>query len=180
LTATEDGRRARGVARRRQLVDAALVVIARDGIAGLTHRAVATQAGVSLALAGYHFAGIDDLAATALTQATDDLRDALSADGDHSVRRLARLLADEREHNRERLIAGYELYLLAIRRPHLRPQALSWLDVMADAFAPDLHGASRQALQATVDGICLHTLLSEHAPDADEVEAMLERAWPRG
>jgi TetR/AcrR family transcriptional regulator, regulator of biofilm formation and stress response len=179
LSTTEDGRRARGAARRRQLADAALIVIARDGIAGLTHRAVATQAGVSLALASYHFAGIDDLAATALTQASEDLRSALSADGDHSARRLARVLADEREHNRERLLAGYELALLAVRRPELRPQALAWLDAMADAFAPDLHGPARQALQATVEGVCLHTLLSDRAPEPDEIEAVLARAWPR-
>jgi TetR/AcrR family transcriptional regulator, regulator of biofilm formation and stress response len=174
-----DGRRARGAARRRQLVDAALAVLERDGIAGLTHRAVAEHAGVPLASASYHFAGIDDLIVTALLLATDDLAAALRADSaDRSLARLARMLADELHTHRDLLIAEYELYLLAARRPHLRPAALAWLDVIADAFAPDLSRIERQAFQATIEGICLHALLTHAEADAANIEATLQAAWP--
>jgi TetR/AcrR family transcriptional regulator, regulator of biofilm formation and stress response len=179
MEARIDGRRARGAARRRQLVDAALAVLERDGIAGLTHRAVADQAGVPLASASYHFAGIDDLIVTALLRATDDLAATLRADpADRSLARLAQLLADELHTRRDLLIAEYELYLLAARRPHLRPAALGWLELVADAFAPELEGIERQAFQATIEGICLHALLTDAQPDAADIEATLQVAWP--
>jgi TetR/AcrR family transcriptional regulator, regulator of biofilm formation and stress response len=178
-SAKVDGRRARGEARRRRLVDAALAVVARDGVAGLTHRAVAEEAGVPLASASYHFDGIDDLIVTALTRATDDLAATLGADPeDRSLGRLARLLMDDVHANRALLLAEYELYLLAVRRPQLRPAALAWLDVIADAFAPDLEGVDRRAFLATVEGVCLHALLADEVPDPDVIEAILRAAWP--
>lgn len=175
-----DGRKARGEARRRQLIDATLEVIARDGLAGLTHRAVAQQAGVPLASASYHFAGIDELAATALDQVTEEMAAALRTEDEPSLARLAQVLADEVEHRAGLWTAGYELYLLAIRRPHLRERAVAWLDVIADTFAPDLAGPYRQAFQATVEGVSLHALLRDEPYRASEIETMLTLSWPRG
>jgi DNA-binding transcriptional regulator YbjK len=54
-------RRQRGERRRREILEAALRVIGRDGVAGLTHRAVADEAGVSLAATTYYFASKADL-----------------------------------------------------------------------------------------------------------------------
>jgi len=175
-----DGRRARGAARRRQLVEATLAVIERDGVAGLSHRAVADEAGVSLASASYHFDGLDDLVTTALVHATDELVAALLEDPDRSLARLARLLAAEATEHRGRLVAGYELYLMALRQPLLRPQALTWLDVVSDAFAPELHGAERRAFQAVVEGICLHALMQDPPWRPDEIETMLRVVCRRG
>lgn len=177
---TTDGRKARGEARRRQLIDATLEVIARDGLAGLTHRAVAEQAGVPLASASYHFAGLEELAATAFDQVTDEIVQSLHADAEPTLATLARALADEVEHRRGLWTAGYELYLLAIRRPELRERSLRWLEVVADTFAPDLTGPHRQAFQATVEGISLHTLLREQPYSASEIETLLALSWPRG
>ncbi len=174
-----DGRKARGEARRRQLVQATLEVIERDGLAGLTHRAVAEQAGVPLASASYHFSGIDELAMHALDQVTDEMAEALQTEGDDSLTRLAELLAEEVEHRRGVWIASYELYLLAMRRPPLRARALAWLDVITDTFAPDLTGPHRQAFQASVEGVCLHTLLREEPYSASEIETLLALSWPR-
>ena len=56
-----DGRLARGAARRELLLDAAARVVSERGSAALTHRAVAAEAGVSLASVTYHFASVADL-----------------------------------------------------------------------------------------------------------------------
>ncbi len=174
-----DGRRARGEARRAQLIHAALAVIERDGLAGLTHRAVAEEAGVPLASAGYHFSGIDDLAMTAIAQATDDLVETLRAQpSDTSLTHLAQLLADEAENRPGLFIVGYELYLLAVRRPELVPEATAWLDTLADHFAPSLGGHERKALQATIEGVCIHALLHPERRAPDAIEATLRAAWP--
>lgn len=56
-----DGRRRRGEASRRALLDAATAVIAVDGVAALTYRSVAEAAAVPLARVAYHFPTVDDL-----------------------------------------------------------------------------------------------------------------------
>lgn len=174
-----DRRRVKGEARRRQLVDAALGVIERDGVAGLTHRAVAEQAGVSLASTSYHFRGIDDLLMITLARATEDLVDVLRAEaGDASLAGLARYLADETAARRDLYIAAYELYLLAARRPEFAAATVAWLDALADHFAPSLEGPQRRAFQATVDGICIHLIVRPEGRDAESIEATLRAAWP--
>lgn len=65
---TPDGRRERGAASRRRILDAAATLITRDGVRGLTHRAVAEEAGVPLARVGYHFSTVDDLMVAATSR----------------------------------------------------------------------------------------------------------------
>lgn len=62
-----DGRRRRGDASRRAILDGATACIGRDGVAALTHRSVAAEAGVPLARVSYHFPTIDDLLLAAAT-----------------------------------------------------------------------------------------------------------------
>ncbi len=57
VTATE----ARGAETRRRIVEAAWNVIAERGLAGLTTRRVAAEAGISHGMCHYHFANKDDL-----------------------------------------------------------------------------------------------------------------------
>lgn len=179
MTGKPDGRRARGEARRRQLVDAALVVLGRDGLSALTHRAVAEEAGVPLASASYHFTGIDELIATAMQRVTDDLVAALAAaPAEGGIAQLARQLADEANHNRQLLLAEYEVYLYAARRPQLRETALAWLDVLCDTYGPELDEPARRALKATIEGVFLHAVLTDERADAATIEHTLRLAWP--
>lgn len=88
MTAT-DGRRVRGDASRRAILDAATEVIAAQGPAALTHRAVARAAGVPLARVAYHFDKVDDLLVAAAHQylADFDRRLRSAAEGAASNRR---------------------------------------------------------------------------------------------
>lgn len=89
--AEADGRRRRGVASRRAILDAASRLIAEDGVGALTHRAVARTAGIPLARVTYHFPKVDDLmvaAARQYLQAFDDHLHATAADavvGERSI-----------------------------------------------------------------------------------------------
>ena len=49
------------MARKNAIIDAALEVVGRVGIAGLSLRVVAAQAGIPLSAVGYYFEGKDDL-----------------------------------------------------------------------------------------------------------------------
>lgn len=62
-----DGRRRRGDASRRSILEAASRVIVAEGVDRLTYRAVATEAGVPLARVSYHFATVEDLLVAAAT-----------------------------------------------------------------------------------------------------------------
>ncbi|MFI9105077.1 TetR/AcrR family transcriptional regulator [Streptomyces fildesensis] len=57
--------------RRRRIIDAAIRVVGERGIAGLSHRSVAAEAGVPLGSTTYHFATLDDLLVAALRQANE-------------------------------------------------------------------------------------------------------------
>lgn len=174
---TEDGRVARGAARRRALIDATLTVMERGGVAAVTHRAVAGEAGVAAASVRYHFGTIDDLLIAALSTATEEWAALLRGHGpDTHLAAVAAFLVDGSVHHRERAVAEFELYLLAVRRPVLRPAALAWLEVAIGPLHDRLDEIGRRALSAAIDGVCLHGLLDDHPPDAATVEAVLRRA----
>lgn len=67
-------RRARGEATRRRILQATLNVIAREGIRGVTHRAVAAEAGVQLSLTTYYFSDIEQLLKEAFAQFCERMR----------------------------------------------------------------------------------------------------------
>ncbi|EHN10749.1 Transcriptional regulator TetR family [Patulibacter medicamentivorans] len=174
-----DGRRRRGLERRRQLLDAALVVLERDGAGGLTHRRIAAEAGVPLASASYHFDGIDDLIVSTMLHANEQLRvaaDAAAEGGQLDVDVLAGMLVDDLVAHRDLIVAEYELYLLAARRPALRAAATAWLETIVAPLIPDADPVQRQLVFAVADGLCLQTLMSDEPPRVDEFAAVLRRA----
>jgi DNA-binding transcriptional regulator YbjK len=182
VTAT-DGRRLRGRERRRQLTAAALVVLERDGLSGLTHRAVAAEAGVAPASATYHFDGIDDLVLCVILEATEDFLASLRTHSDRAgpadgagLAGYAAALADELARHRGRVIAGYELYLLAARRPALRAAATAWMRAGTEPLLAGVDPVRRRVFLAAVDSMCLQALLADGPPAAAEVEALLRHA----
>ncbi|MFE2293677.1 TetR/AcrR family transcriptional regulator [Streptomyces sp. NPDC059452] len=63
--------------RRTRIIDAALRVIAADGIAGLSHRTVAAEADVPLGSTTYHFGSLDELLTAALRRSNENFARAL-------------------------------------------------------------------------------------------------------
>jgi len=61
------GTRKRGEQTRQKILDASLQVIAREGVRGTTHRAIAKQAGVQLSLTTYYFKDLNELISLAFT-----------------------------------------------------------------------------------------------------------------
>ena len=173
-----DGRRARGGRRRTLLIESVLRVVARDGVAGVSHRSVAAEAGVSKSAVSYHFATLDDLLTAALTSHTEQLVAAMPlvpAGGD------LRWFADELVRlfleNRDRVIAGYELYLLAARRPGLRAGVQPWLDLLTGLARHHTGDAARvQTCVAAIDGYFVQHLARGGTPDPDELERLLRTA----
>ncbi|WP_191832223.1 TetR/AcrR family transcriptional regulator [Pseudomonas fluorescens] len=94
--------------RRQDILDAAMRIVVREGVRGVRHRAVATEAGVPLSATTYYFKDIEDLLTDTFAQYversaaymaklwehTEVLLRQLLAQGDHSPQCRARL-ADE-------------------------------------------------------------------------------------
>jgi DNA-binding transcriptional regulator YbjK len=171
-----DLRRARGEASRQALLDATLRILERSGPQGVTHRAVAREAGISAQAVGYHFGSIDEVFVSAIQAATGHWPELMrQANTGSTARDLATVLIGEAESSRARLIAEVELYLHAARRPALRAAATAWTDAVAELFG-DLDEVAHRGLIAAMDGLCLQLLIAEEPLSIDVVTAIVERA----
>ncbi|MFI6813407.1 TetR/AcrR family transcriptional regulator [Nonomuraea sp. NPDC050328] len=175
-----DGRKARGHRRRAEIIDATLAIVMRDGAAGVTHRTVAKQAGITTSLSTYYFATLDDLLVAALSSVADAytarIHQIVAGPGD-KLRGLAELIAESGGPGRARALAERELSTLAARRPALAPVARRWRENVAELAATltdDLEAIA--ALVAASDGLCTAILIDNAPADSDYVHRILARA----
>ncbi|MGI5140888.1 MULTISPECIES: TetR/AcrR family transcriptional regulator [unclassified Streptomyces] len=151
--------------RRQRIIDAAIRVVARNGIAGLSHRSVAAEADVPLGSTTYHFKTLDELMVAALRQTNEGFAKVLATsgleDGEGDLAAdLARALGEWLGGDRTGVELEYELYLAALRRPALRPVAAEWTEETAERLARRTDPVTARALLALMDGICLQVLLT--------------------
>lgn len=172
--------------RRQRIIDAAIRVVGRDGIAGLSHRTVAAEADVPLGSTTYHFASLDELLVAALRQANEGFAAAVRdsgvlADADRDpAGELARLMGEWLGRERSGVELEYELYLAALRRPALRPVAAEWTDGVTEVLARRSDPVTARALVALMDGICLQVLLTDAPYDEEYAREMLTRILSAG
>lgn len=180
---TVDGRKLRGRQRRAQIIEATLTIVHRDGAAGVTHRTVAKEAGITTSLTLYYFATLDDLLVAALTSVTDAytqrIRELIDT-ADDPLDGLARLIAESAGPGRERALAERELSTLAARRTALRPAAWSWRDSVAElARTQSGDPDAVEAFVALCDGLCAAILLGDQGADPEHIRALLNGALRR-
>ncbi|MFH8341194.1 TetR/AcrR family transcriptional regulator [Streptomyces sp. AM6-12] len=165
--------------RRQRIIDAALRVAGRDGLAGLSHRTVAAEADVPLGSTTYHFATLDDLLVAALCQSNEGFAAVLDGSGvldDADLAAgLARALGDWLNGDRPGVELEYELYLAALRRPALRPVAAQWTEETAARLSARVDAVTARALLALMDGICLQVLLTGGSYDEGGAREALRR-----
>jgi DNA-binding transcriptional regulator YbjK len=154
-TGESDGRRRRGNRRRRALLDATLQVIGRDGLAAVTQRAVAAEAGLPPSALYYYFPTLDDLVTAALVDVNDRCLAELRTlpDGDDALHALAVVTVDGSRRRRTELLAELELWVLAARRDTLRGELDRWnagLRAAAAKLTDD--PAAIEAVVAAVNG----------------------------
>ncbi|MGK2939282.1 MAG: TetR/AcrR family transcriptional regulator [Solirubrobacteraceae bacterium] len=175
-------RNARGEARRRAVLAAALRVVGTKGIGAVTHRAVATEAGITPGLTTYYFPTVDALLEATLGSYVEEEMERVGAaievlsetgaDADRGavLGAVFQALAVEPEQQ----LAQFDLYLESVRRPGLRTVARACLNGYAELarLALDRLGSDRaeegsRALLALLDGIAMHQVV---APDETYIE----------
>lgn len=113
------------------ILEATLRVIAREGVGAATARAVAAEAGVSPGTVSHHFASVDELLVAALRHGSGRIvaelerlaLDLPDGDAEACARAFAGVLSESIRSHPEHHVACFEMRLLAIRRPRLRPVA---------------------------------------------------------
>ena len=165
--------------RRERIVEACLDVIADVGVAGTTHRRVASAADVPLGSMTYHFDGMDDLLRAAFSLFADRvaarmehrLRDAATAEEAHAAV-VAAVLHDVVGTHGD-LVLTHELYTLAARRPEYRTITRTWMARSRAALEQHVDPATARMLDALVEGLTIHRALDPDPPgEAFVVEAV--------
>jgi TetR/AcrR family transcriptional regulator, regulator of biofilm formation and stress response len=192
--ATAPARSEQGAERRAAILAATVRLLVREGLAAVTHRAVAREAGVPLAATTYYFDSKDELIGEALailvadeiarvSERAAELGDDISSPS-RSAAAVAEVLFPDAEAAGG-LLAKFEVYLEAARRPGLRATAAHW----QREFTKLSEGALRLAgaadperlapiLIAAVDGMLVHRLSEgiDHL-EVEHLQAQLEQLF---
>ena len=152
--------------RRDRIIDACLDVVAREGVAGTSHRRVAAAAGVPLGSMTYHFAGMDELLTEAFTRFADRAADAFddavgaAADTAGALAAVVGLIDASRTDARHDAVLTYELYTLAARDRRYRAITERWMRRSRAALERHLDPRTARILDALVEGLVLHRVLA--------------------
>jgi DNA-binding transcriptional regulator YbjK len=182
--------------RRQEILDAAMRIVVRDGVRGVRHRAVATEAGVPLSATTYYFKDIEDLLTDTFAQyversaafmaklwaSTEELLRSIMARSDGSLASRSQL-ADEIA----RMTAEYVHRQLVTRREHLMAEQAFRQEAL---LSPRLAELVRSHQQILLQGTCqLLEVLGSREPQQDakvltaiigrmEYQGLLDNAQP--
>ncbi|SMD24332.1 transcriptional regulator, TetR family [Kibdelosporangium aridum] len=101
-------------------MDAAIVTLAREGMRGLTHRAVDRAAGVAEGSTSYYFRTREALLAGVLDHLAELSTAEIAAVDVQDIGAVAGLIAQWSTAGRDRMLARFELTMESTRRPHLQ------------------------------------------------------------
>lgn len=191
MTAQPAFTRADPDARRQSLIAATARVLAAKGAAGVSVRAICSEAGVSAGLLRHYFASVSDAIAATYrwigAQIDAALAEAVAAAGpDPRARLLAYLAANFRPPIASpKLLASYVAFwsltrsdpAVAAVRAEVYGTFRNGLEGHLRAYRPDLGDARLAAagLTALIDGLWLELSLGEAPFSAEEAEALAEQ-----
>ncbi|MFF0021965.1 TetR/AcrR family transcriptional regulator [Streptomyces sp. NPDC004082] len=164
--------------RRERILDAALEVLVGEGAAGLTHRKVASRADVPLGSVTYHFASLAGLRAEAFARYVEQRSaeyEALFTDVT-SREDLIDVLVDVVQGGPSRhrsAVLGFELHLAALRDPALRALTQQWTGSGRAVLARFTGPETAARLDALLEGLIMHALLSTDAVPREETRAAI-------
>ncbi|MEZ5121723.1 MAG: TetR family transcriptional regulator [Solirubrobacterales bacterium] len=166
--------------RAERIIAGAMAVIATQGLERLTHRAVATEAGVPLGSTTYHFGSLDDIVLAAMLHAKADDTASLAAwaqgiaHPDELAPALAQRIMDDAQ--RSQMVANVHLYLAAISRPQFQEVAYAWSQVMTGVLERFVDEVAAETLSGLYDALIIRVMISGGRASRDEVERVIRRA----
>lgn len=151
--------------RRDRIIEAALDVIAECGVAGTSHRKVATKADVPLGSMSYHFTGMEQLLREAFTRFADRIAQRFKArmsqacTREEACKAVVDLVHQDVTGSSRELVLTQELYTLAARDPSYRGITHGWLMQSRAALGQHFDPTTCRMLDALIEGMSLHAAL---------------------
>lgn len=173
----DDGRLRKGQVKKRQLIEATMRIVQRSGIAAVSKRAVAKEAGFPDSAVSYHFDSVDAMLVAALVAINNGYVAALRslpANRDETLLQLARYIAASSTEYRDDVVAEYEVFVAAARRPELRSELGRWHEAVDELAARVTASSTQQrAFAAAVDGLWFRAVIAPARVTAGEALAVM-------
>jgi DNA-binding transcriptional regulator YbjK len=185
---TATGTRAAASERVRDAIVAATVsIVARDGVAAVTHRRVALEAGVSLSSTTWHFETKTDILVAALRWTARREVDRIGAIADRLgggafdaaawAEELADWLVDQVTRERDLTVALYRLQMELLGRPEAQAVHREWgegLEALGDRVLGHAAPLDTRLIAAALDGLRL-SVVSATDSDAEWLRPAVRR-----
>jgi TetR/AcrR family transcriptional regulator, regulator of biofilm formation and stress response len=164
--------------RRERIVEAAMRLIARNGIEGVSHRKIAQEAGVPLSSTTYYFGSREDIVIAALEQAMFDDRKKLEGWGDQiggadevGAALTARIMEDASDREREQI--WYRLYLWGASSQATQELSYQWTQFMTDILKRHVDAPTAEILSALYDAMLMRVLTSGGRTEQRDVSRVI-------
>jgi DNA-binding transcriptional regulator YbjK len=168
--------------RKDRIVDAAIEVIAEQGVAGTTHRLIAAAADVPLGSLTYHFSSLEDLRAQAFQRHAERMSVSYAAHFDRVqtheqlVEAVTDLIHGGAGADARDWAVAYELYLAALRDPALRTVTETWMRTSRAVLERFVDPTTARGVDALIEGLVMHKTLSTSPPPRKQIRSIVARA----
>ncbi|WP_436856971.1 TetR/AcrR family transcriptional regulator [Citrobacter tructae] len=174
-------RRANDPQRKEKIIIATLDAIKEHGIHAVTHRKIATIAGVPLGSLTYYFSGIDELLDEAFAQFTQTMSSQYQAffegvaDAEEACLAIAEMIYSSQITTPENMALMYQLYAFASRKPALKTVMQNWMQRSQQTLEQWFSPGTARALDAFIEGMTLHFVTDRTPPAREEILLMVKR-----
>lgn len=167
--------------RREKILQATLDTIAEHGIHAVTHRKIASCAGVPLGSMTYYFDGKESLLEEAFTwftrQMSQQYRDYFAGVNGpemacESITTLIHSSEVTTPHNMELM---YQLYAFMNRSPALKTVMQDWMKMSQNTLEQWFDPVTARALDAFIEGMTLHFVTDRQPLSREEIRMMVGR-----
>lgn len=167
---------------RQRILEASLEVIRTRGVDGLTHRAIAAQADVSLGLTTYHFKDLEQIIEESFDLAMERDTEFLLGwyqnlkNGSDIPEELTQLVFSYLETESENVYLYFVLVLAAVHRKQLQKKATKWASFMTNLFSQNFSSEAATAIATIYDGTLLRQAITGNIGTHNEIKEGFERA----
>lgn len=165
--------------RRQRIIEAALEVIATEGVAGASHRRIAEAADVPLGSMTYHFNGMQELLVEAFSMFTGAVaasyieRLQAASDLESAQEAVVDIICGKVWVSRRNMLLTHELYAYAARNEALQQVQRDWMARSRKALERHFNARTARALDAFIEGAIIHNAASSSLLSTAEVRAIV-------
>lgn len=164
--------------RREKILQAALDVIAEQGVSGMSYRTVSARADVPLGSMTYHFESRDALLEAAFRWYVADMHgrfDAHLAADDDPREGVVAIIREQGDGRQRDMVLAAEMYAMAVRDPLYRELTQQWVSASRQSLRAYFDADLTPMIDALLEGLILHAHISTEPFDEDRVRGAVRR-----